>query len=435
MKTKTLETLEEGKVVKGVIKNITEYGAFVDLGGIDGLLHITDMSWGRVNHPSELFQVGDEVTVKVLKYNAETERVSPRPQADPGRPVEPRRRGVPAGQEGPRQGHVDHRLRRVRRARAGRRRPHPRQRDELDQEGQAPVASCSRSVRRSSARCSRSTRKAKRISLGLKQLEPDPWTLFTEKYHPGDKIGGKVRSLTDYGVFIGIEEGVDGMVHKSDLSWTAKVNNPATSTTRATTSRPSSSRSTTTRRRSPSASSSSGTTRGRPSSSEFPPGKVVEGEGHLASSTTACSCACATASRGSSPQNEIVEPKDEDGEAEAAQDRRRGQGRDREHRHAGAPPHALACASASAATAAATTTEAKPAASAHVEGPQEVDGRRDGGGRHDRRAHQAEARREARPRCREGQAEKADEGRQTKDERSSALGRRRKARSTKRPQR
>ncbi len=84
-KTKTLETLEEGKVVKGVIKNITEYGAFVDLGGIDGLLHITDMSWGRVNHPSELFQVGDEVTVKVLKYNAETERVSPRPQADPGR--------------------------------------------------------------------------------------------------------------------------------------------------------------------------------------------------------------------------------------------------------------------------------------------------------------------------------------------------------------
>ena len=99
MKAKTLETLEEGMVVKGIIKNITEYGAFVDLGGIDGLLHITDMSWGRVNHPSEVFKVGDEVTVKVLKYNAETERVSPRPEADAGRSVEPRRRGVPAGQE------------------------------------------------------------------------------------------------------------------------------------------------------------------------------------------------------------------------------------------------------------------------------------------------------------------------------------------------
>ena len=93
-------------VVTGIIKNITEYGAFVDLGGIDGLLHITDMTWGRVNHPSEVFKVGDEVTVKVLKYNAETERVSPRPQADPGGSVEPRRGGVPAGQEGPRQGHV-----------------------------------------------------------------------------------------------------------------------------------------------------------------------------------------------------------------------------------------------------------------------------------------------------------------------------------------
>ena len=126
-------------IVKGTIKNITEYGAFVDLGGIDGLLHITDMSWGRVNHPSEVFKVGDEVTVKVLKYNPETERVSlglKQTQEDPWNHAE---EAYPAGQEGPRQGHVDHRLRRVRRARAGRRGPHPRQRDELDQEGQAPV--------------------------------------------------------------------------------------------------------------------------------------------------------------------------------------------------------------------------------------------------------------------------------------------------------
>src|SRR5437868_2799151 len=139
MKAKTLETLTEGMTVKGTIKNITEYGAFVDLGGIDGLLHITDMSWGRVNHPSEVFQVGDEVMVKVLKYNAETERVS----------------------------------------------------------------------------------------LGLKQTQEDPWNHAEEAYPPGKKVRGKVMSITDYGVFVRIEEGVDGMVHKSDLSWTVKVNNPA----------------------------------------------------------------------------------------------------------------------------------------------------------------------------------------------------------------
>ena len=180
---------------RGTIKNITEYGAFVDLGGIDGLLHITDMCWGRVNHPSEVFKVGDEVTVKVLKYNAETERVSlglKQTQEDPWNHA----RGGATRSASASRGKVmsHHRLRRVRRAGAGRRRPHPRQRDELDQEGQAPVASSSRWARRSSARCSRSTRSAKRISLGLKQLEPDPWTLFTDKYNPGDKIGGKVRS-------------------------------------------------------------------------------------------------------------------------------------------------------------------------------------------------------------------------------------------------
>ncbi len=276
MKAKTLETLEEGMVVKGIIKNITEYGAFVDLGGIDGLLHITDMSWGRVNHPNEVFKVGDEVTVKVLKYNAETERVSLGLKQTQEDPVEPRRRGVPAGQEGQRQGACQHhRLRRVRRARAGRRGPHPRERDELDQEGQAPVeAPRDRSGRRvpgARGRLEAQAHLARPQAARARSVE-----LFTEKYHPGDKIGGKVRSITDYGVFVGIEEGVDGMVHKSDLSWTARVNNPATSTTRATTSRRSSSRSTTTRRRSPSASSSSGTIRGRACSPSSRPGKVVE---------------------------------------------------------------------------------------------------------------------------------------------------------------
>jgi small subunit ribosomal protein S1 len=226
IKSKTLKTLEENKVVKGIIKNITEYGAFVDLGGIDGLLHITDMSWGRVNHPSEVFQVGDEVTVKVLKYNPETERVSlglkqtqedPWSHAEEAFPPGKKVRGkvmsitdygafveLEPGVEG---------LIHVSEMSWTKKVKHPSKVLEIGKELECQVLEVDA--------------KAKRISLGLKQLEPDPWTIFTEKYHPGDKIAGKVRSLTDYGVFIGIEEGVDGMVHKSDLSWTAKVNNPA----------------------------------------------------------------------------------------------------------------------------------------------------------------------------------------------------------------
>jgi len=226
IKTKTLETLEEGKVVKGVIKNITEYGAFVDLGGIDGLLHITDMSWGRVTHPNELFKVGDEVSVRVLKYNAETERVSlglKQTQEDPWTHAEeafpPGKRvsgkvmsitdygafvELEPGVEG---------LIHVSEMSWTKKVKHPSKVLEIGQPVECQVLEVDS--------------KSKRISLGLKQLEPDPWSVFVEKYHPGDKIGGKVRSITDYGVFIGIEEGVDGMVHKSDLSWTAKVNNPA----------------------------------------------------------------------------------------------------------------------------------------------------------------------------------------------------------------
>src|SRR6202451_33963 len=225
-KTKTLQTLEEGKVVKGIIKNITEYGAFVDLGGIDGLLHITDMSWGRVNHPSEIFQVGDEVTVRVLKYNPETERVSlglKQTQEDPWSHAE---EAFPPGKKvrGKVQSITDYGafvelepgvegLIHVSEMSWTKKVKHPSKLLEMGQELECQVLEVDA--------------KSKRISLGLKQLEADPWTLFTEKYKPGDKIGGKVRSLTDYGVFIGIEEGVDGMVHKSDLSWTAKVNNPA----------------------------------------------------------------------------------------------------------------------------------------------------------------------------------------------------------------
>ncbi len=226
MKARTLETLQEGMVLDGVIKNLTEYGAFVDLGGIDGLLHITDMSWGRVNHPSEVFKVGDKVTVKVLKYNAETERVSlglkqtqedPWNHAEEAYPLGKRVKGkvmsitdygafveLEAGIEG---------LIHVSEMSWTKKIKHPSKLLEIGQEVECQVLEVDA--------------RAKRISLGLKQLEPDPWSLFTDKYHPGDKISGKVRSITDYGVFVGIEEGVDGMVHKTDLSWTIKVNNPS----------------------------------------------------------------------------------------------------------------------------------------------------------------------------------------------------------------
>ncbi|HEY3501011.1 MAG TPA: 30S ribosomal protein S1 [Polyangiaceae bacterium] len=226
MKAKTLQTLEEGMVVTGTIKNLTEYGAFVDLGGIDGLLHITDMSWGRVAHPGEVFKVGDEVTVKVLKYNPETERVSlglkqtqedPWNHVDEAYPIGKRVRGkvmslteygafveLEPGVEG---------LIHVSEMSWTKKIKHPSKLLEIGSEIECQVLEVDA--------------RSKRISLGLKQLEPDPWTLFTDKYKPGDKVAGKVRSITDYGVFVGIEDGVDGMVHKTDLSWTAKINNPA----------------------------------------------------------------------------------------------------------------------------------------------------------------------------------------------------------------
>jgi len=226
LKQKTLETLQEGMTVEGTIKNITEYGAFVDLGGIDGLLHITDMSWGRVNHPSEVFNVGDKVEVKVLKYNPDTERVSlglKQTQEDPwnhaaeayppGKKVTGKVMSITdygafveiePGVEG---------LIHVSEMSWTKKIKHPSKLLEVGQEVECQVLEVDATN--------------KRISLGLKQLEPDPWELFTEKYQPGDKIEGKIRSITDYGVFVGIEDGVDGMVHKTDLSWTVRLNNPS----------------------------------------------------------------------------------------------------------------------------------------------------------------------------------------------------------------
>ena len=213
-------------VVTGTIKNITEYGAFVDLGGIDGLLHITDMSWGRVNHPSEVFKVGDEVKVKVLKYNAETERVS---------------LGLKQTQEDP-WSHAAGEL--PGRARASRARS-CRITDygafvEMEQgiEGLIHVSEMSWTKPQAPVQ-GRQGRPRSRVPgargrSDRQAHQPRPQAArarsvdeFTSKYNPGDIIRGKVRSLTDYGVFVGIEEGVDGMVHKSDLSWTQRINNPA----------------------------------------------------------------------------------------------------------------------------------------------------------------------------------------------------------------
>ena len=226
LKSKTLKMLEEGRVLKGTVKNITEYGAFVDLGGIDGLLHITDMSWGRVNHPSEMVQVGDEIEVKVLKFNSETERVSlglkqisddPWGQAETRYHVGDRVTGkvvsltdygafveLEEGIEG---------LIHISEMSWTRRVKHPSKMVAIGDEVETIVLDIDS--------------KNKRISLGMKQIEPNPWTLLHERYPVGTRILGKIRNITDFGIFIGIEEGIDGLVHISDLSWTHKIKHPS----------------------------------------------------------------------------------------------------------------------------------------------------------------------------------------------------------------
>ncbi len=138
-KSETLANLEEGAIIEGVVKNITDYGVFVDLGGLDGLLHVTDLSWGRVNHPSDMFKVGDETSVKILKFDREKERVS----------------------------------------------------------------------------------------LGFKQLSPDPWTVVQERYPVGSRVSGRVVNITDYGAFVELETGVEGLIHVSEMSWSKRVKHPS----------------------------------------------------------------------------------------------------------------------------------------------------------------------------------------------------------------
>ena len=225
-KSETLEALEEGRVFRGVVKNLTDYGAFIDLGGIDGLLHITDMSFGRIQHPSELFNVGDQTEVVVLKFDRETERVSlgykqlapdPWESAQESFPIGTRVKGkivsltdygafveLKPGVEG---------LIHVSEMSWSKRVKHPSKVLNVGDEIEAMVLQVDAGERR--------------ISLGLKQVEPNPWQQLADKYETGARIEGKVRNLTDFGAFVEVEEGIDGLIHISDMSWSKRVAHPS----------------------------------------------------------------------------------------------------------------------------------------------------------------------------------------------------------------
>ena len=207
--------LAEGDVIDGVVKNITEYGAFVDLGGVDGLLHVTDMAWRRVNHPSEILSIGETVKVQVIKINKETQRISlgmKQLQADPWDTVEEK---FPIGSRAHRPRHQHHRLRRLRGAGAGRRGAGARLRDVLDQEERAPGQDRldQPGGRGGGARDRRP--EAARVSLGLKQTQGNPWENFARNHPNGTVIEGEVKNITEFGLFVGLDGDIDGMVHLS----------------------------------------------------------------------------------------------------------------------------------------------------------------------------------------------------------------------------
>ena len=224
-RSETLKKLEEGSLITGIVKNITEYGIFVDLGGIDGLLHITDMSWGRVNHPSEMFSMGDKLEVMVLKFDKEKERVSlglkqitpdPWVDVDEKYPVNQRIKGkvvsitdygifveLEKGIEG---------LVHISEMSWSKHVKHPSKMVSIRDEVEAMILTLDK--------------EKKRISLGMKQIEPNPWEEIEEKYPIGVEVIGTIRNLTDFGAFIELEDGVDGLIHISDLSW-KKIKHPS----------------------------------------------------------------------------------------------------------------------------------------------------------------------------------------------------------------
>lgn len=221
-----LHELHEGAVVPGVVKNLTDYGAFIDLGGIDGLLHVSDVSYGRITHPSEALQVGETISVKILKFDREKERISlgmkqvaPNPWDDiesryaiharvVGRVVSVTDYGafveLEPGVEG---------LIHISEMTWSRRMKHPSKVVHVGDQVEAVVLEIKP--------------KERRVSLGIKQLEADPWTTVADRYSIGSVVEGRVRKLTDFGAFIEIEEGIDGLVHISDLSWTKRIAHPS----------------------------------------------------------------------------------------------------------------------------------------------------------------------------------------------------------------
>jgi small subunit ribosomal protein S1 len=225
-RSKTLEHLEEGSVLTGVVKNLTEYGAFVDLGGLDGLLHITDMSWGRLTHPKDLVNVGDQIQVKVLKYDKEKQRVSlgfkqltPDPWLDAehrypegahvaGRVISVTDYGAFVELEQGIEGLVH-----VSEMTWSKRMKHPSKLVNVGDQVECVVLNVNPTERR--------------ISLGMRQLASNPWDSLHEKFPVGMTVEGRVRNLTDFGAFIEIEDGIDGLVHVSNLSWTKRVKHPS----------------------------------------------------------------------------------------------------------------------------------------------------------------------------------------------------------------
>ena len=225
-RAETLASIHEGKIVEGIVKNITEYGVFIDLGGMDGLLHITDISWGRVKHPSELFSMGDTITVKILNLDLEKERVSlgikqltedPWASASEKYPPGTRISGkavsltdygafveLEEGIEG---------LIHVSEMSWTRKIRHPSKVVSIGEEVEAIVLDIKPESRR--------------ISLGMKQVAPNPWDVIGEKYPIGTTIEGKIKNITAFGLFVGIDEGIDGLVHISDISWTKRIKHPS----------------------------------------------------------------------------------------------------------------------------------------------------------------------------------------------------------------
>jgi len=222
----TLINLKEGDIVEGTVKNLTDYGAFIDLGGMDGLLHITDISWGRIGHPSEKLTVGDRIKVKVLHFDREKEKVSlglkqalpdPWESVKQRYPMGLRHKGkvvnvtdygvfveLEEGVEG---------LVHISELTWSKKMKHPSKIVHIGDAVEVMVLDCDPIKRR--------------ISLGMKQIEPNPWALIEEKYPVGTKVVGRVKTVTDFGIFIGFDEGVDGLVHVSEMSWTKKIKHPS----------------------------------------------------------------------------------------------------------------------------------------------------------------------------------------------------------------